>query len=93
MNLLLAYGSKFEIMRAISRMAGRSIDIEKFLFVKEPLDLIIRTGGQRRLSNFMLYQACYAEIYFSDTLWPEFSRKEFDNIMKWYFAQQKKFGQ
>lgn len=56
------------------------------------MDLIIRTGGQRRLSNFLLYQAAYSEIYFSDTLWPDFSRKEFEKILRWFWKQEKRFG-
>jgi len=66
--------------------------IDKMLMVKEPIDLVIRTGGQRRLSNFMLYQASYAELYFTDTLWPDFTKKEFDHVIKWYWQQQKNFG-
>jgi len=92
-NIMLAYGSKFEIADAVRKMANKPLGtLEKFLLVKEPLDLVIRTGGQYRLSNFMLYQASYAEIYFSKTLWPEFSRKEFDKIMDWYYEQVRKWG-
>jgi len=90
---MLAYGSKFEIDNAVKNIVKKPLEsIDKFLMVKEPLDLIIRTGGQRRLSNFMLYQASYAEIYFTDTLWPEFSKQEFDKIMEWYQEQVKNFG-
>jgi len=93
LNIMLAYGSKFEINRAIKEVIKKPIKtIDKTLLVKEPLDLIIRTGGQCRLSDFMLYQASYAEIYFSNTLWPEFTKKEFDKIIKWYYEQQKNFG-
>ncbi|MEM5798400.1 MAG: polyprenyl diphosphate synthase [Candidatus Aenigmatarchaeota archaeon] len=93
LNILLAYGSKFEINHAIKKIVKTPIKtIDKALFISQPLNLIIRTGGQQRLSNFMLYQASYAEIYFSKTLWPDFTKKEFDKIMRWYFAQQKKFG-
>ncbi len=93
LNIMLAYGSKFEIDNAVKSVVKKPIEtVDKFLMVKEPLDLVIRTGGQRRLSNFMLYQASYAEIYFTDTLWPEFSKKEFDKIIKWYWEQQKNFG-
>jgi undecaprenyl diphosphate synthase len=60
--------------------------------VNRPADLIIRTGGQQRLSNFLLYQAAYAEIYFSDTLWPDFSKKDFEKILKWFWEQERKFG-
>ncbi len=93
LNFLLAYGSKFEITDAFRRMAKRPISaIDRFLMVKEPLDLVIRTGDQYRLSNFMLYQAGYAEIYFSKTMWPDFTKEEFRKIMKWYYRQKRKFG-
>ncbi len=93
LNFLLAYGSKFEISNAIRKVAKKPMGaIDRFLMVKEPLDLIIRTGDQCRLSNFMLYQAGYAEIYFSKTMWPDFTKGEFDRIMKWYYSQKRKFG-
>ena len=93
LNIMLAYGSKLELNNAMKNVVGKPLQtIDNFLMVKEPLDLVIRTGGQHRLSNFMLYQASYAELYFTDTLWPEFTRKEFDKIMKWYREQKKKFG-
>jgi undecaprenyl diphosphate synthase len=93
LNFLLAYGSKFEINNAMKKIIKKPFTkLDKSLYVNQPLDLVIRTGKAHRLSNFMLYQASYAEIYFSDTLWPEFSRKEFDKIMSWYFNQQRKFG-
>jgi undecaprenyl diphosphate synthase len=93
LNFLLAYGSKFEITDAVRKIAKRPISaIDRFLMVKEPLDLIIRTGDQYRLSNFMLYQAGYAEIYFSKTMWPDFTKEEFRKIMKWYYKQRRKFG-
>jgi tritrans,polycis-undecaprenyl-diphosphate synthase [geranylgeranyl-diphosphate specific] len=94
LNILLAYGSKFEINNAIREVVKKPIrTIDKALLVREPLDLIIRTGGQYRLSNFMLYQASYAEIYFSQTLWPDFTRAEFRKILRWYYHQQKNFGE
>ncbi len=93
LNIMLAYGSEVEITRAIKNMADKPIKaIERFLLVKEPLDLLIRTGDQFRLSDFMLYQAGYAEIYFSKTMWPDFTEKEFRKIMKWYYEQARKFG-
>lgn len=93
LNIMLAYGSKFEINEAMKEVIRKPFDkLDKALYVKEPLDLVIRTGRQHRLSDFMLYQASYAEIYFSDRLWPEFTRKDFDKIMVWYHEQQRKFG-
>ena len=93
LNIMLAYGSKLELNNAVKKVVAKPLQsIDNFLMVKEPLDLVIRTGGQHRLSNFMLYQASYAELYFTDTLWPEFTKKEFDSIIKWYWDQEKKFG-
>ena len=100
LNIMLAYGSKFEIIEAARTAFNKSVktvpSVEKlfnqFLLVPEPVDLVIRTGGQRRLSNFLLWQAAYAELYFTDTLWPDLSRKEFEKILRWYIGQKKKFG-
>ncbi|UCD03301.1 MAG: di-trans,poly-cis-decaprenylcistransferase [Candidatus Aenigmatarchaeota archaeon] len=94
LNIMLAYGSKLEINEAVKEVIRKPFEkLDKALYVKEPLDLVIRTGKQHRLSNFMLYQASYAEIYFCDKLWPDFTRKDFDHIMRWYHEQQRKFGQ
>ena len=93
LNILLAYGSRLEIKRAMKETMRKPFDrLDKALYVKEPLDLVIRTGNQHRLSNFMLYQASYAEIYFSEKMWPDFTRKDFDEVMDWYHEQQRKFG-
>jgi len=93
LNIMLAYGSKFEINQAVKEVIRKPFEkLDKALYVKEPLDLVIRTGNQHRLSNFMLYQASYAEIYFSEKMWPEFTRKDFDKVMRWYHEQHRKFG-
>jgi undecaprenyl diphosphate synthase len=100
LNILIAYGSHSEILSTIKKMLKmgvkaipplRDVFID-YLKINKPVDLIIRTGGQCRLSNFLLYQAAYSEIYFTDTLWPDFSRKEFEKILKWFWEQQRKFG-
>jgi len=100
LNILLAYGSKFEIVRGIKKLLNKGIHkvplaedaFQKLLMVNQPVDLLIRTGGQHRLSNFLLYQAAYAEIYFTDTLWPDFTKKEFEKILRWFKKQKRKFG-
>ncbi len=93
LNIMLAYGSKFEINRAVKEVIKRPVNtIDRFLMVREPLDLVIRTGGQHRLSNFMLYQASYAELAFTKKLWPEFTKRDLKRIMEWYFEQQRRFG-
>ena len=55
-------------------------------------DLFIRTGGERRISNFLLWQLAYTELYFTDILWPEFDQDEFDKALDWYANRQRRFG-
>lgn len=100
LNILIAYGSHSEILSSIKKIVKAGVKaipplrdtFVNYLKINKPVDLIIRTGGQRRLSNFLLYQAAYSEIYFSDTLWPDFSKKEFEKIMRWFWVQERKFG-
>jgi tritrans,polycis-undecaprenyl-diphosphate synthase [geranylgeranyl-diphosphate specific] len=102
LNFLVAYGGKSEIVNAVKKLAEELIrhgkieitekDLEKYLYVPQPLDLIIRTGGYQRLSNFLLWQASYAEIYVTKTLWPDFSKKEFMEALRWFSRQQRNFG-
>jgi len=100
LNILLAYGSQFEIINSARKLVKKGIStvppvedsFRKFLMVSEPVDLIIRTGGEHRLSNFLLYQSAYAEIYFSDALWPAFSKKEFKKILTWYRNRERRIG-
>ena len=61
-------------------------------FGSEP-DLLIRTSGEFRLSNFMLYQLAYTELYFSDVLWPDFSKKDFEAALKSYQKRERRYGQ
>ncbi|MDT7859160.1 MAG: polyprenyl diphosphate synthase [Candidatus Aenigmarchaeota archaeon] len=102
LNFLVAYGGKSEIVNAVKKLAEEVIkhgkieitekDIEKHLYVPQPLDLVIRTGGYQRLSNFLLWQASYAEIYVTKTLWPDFSKKEFMKALRWFSQQKRNFG-
>lgn len=57
-----------------------------------PVDLLIRTSGEQRLSNFLLWQCAYAELYFTQTLWPDFGREEFDKALQWYANRERRFG-
>jgi len=102
LNVLVNYGSQGELRKAIAKAIRSAIGkkiritpkvIQKNLMVGKPLDLIIRTGGDHRLSNFLLWQAAYAEIYFTDTLWPDFSKREFLNIIEWFNHRQRRFGE
>lgn len=102
LNLLVAYGSRFELVQTIKKIVEKAIksgkleisekDIEANLLVPVPVDLIIRTGGYSRLSNFLLYQAAYAEIYVTKVLWPDFNKKELIKAIKWFNSVNRKFG-
>jgi undecaprenyl diphosphate synthase len=59
--------------------------------VTEP-DLLIRTGGEQRISNFLIWQLAYSELYFVDTLWPDFSDKDFESALNWFAGRQRRFG-
>ena len=56
------------------------------------VDLMIRTGGESRISNFLLWQSAYAELYFSEILWPDFRRNEFLKALDWFGLRQRRFG-
>ncbi|MCA3227830.1 MAG: undecaprenyl diphosphate synthase family protein, partial [Burkholderiales bacterium] len=60
-------------------------------FAPEP-DLLIRTGGEQRISNFLLWQCAYAELYFTHALWPDFSAAAFDEALAWYAQRERRFG-
>jgi undecaprenyl diphosphate synthase len=95
------YGGRWDIAQAARRAvqvggadALGEASIERHLalaFAPSP-DLMIRTGGERRLSNFLLWQLAYAELYFSDVLWPDFDAAELDRALTWYATRQRRFG-
>jgi tritrans,polycis-undecaprenyl-diphosphate synthase [geranylgeranyl-diphosphate specific] len=102
LNIMVAYGGKFELTNAFKKIAEKLLKngriqitqktIEKNLFVSAPIDLVIRTGGMSRLSNFFLWQTAYAEMYVTETLLPDFTKRELIKIIKWYNSVQRKFG-
>ena len=100
LNIALNYGSKEEILNACKLLAlkrNKKITIERFehnLYTKnipDP-DLMIRTGGNRRLSNFLLWQLAYSEIFFVDKLWPDFNDEDFNNIVNKFYNIKRNFG-
>ena len=98
-NICLDYGSRQEIVRAVNAAVaqGRFVDEASFSALLQTgglpdPDLIIRTGGEVRLSNFLLYQAAYAELYFSNKMWPEFSRRDLEKAIENYSARDRRFG-
>lgn len=96
-SLALNYGSQDEIVRALNKLklskdAITSKMISDELDCKHSVDLLIRTGGDHRLSNFLLWQSAYAELFFTDTLWPDFTRDELEKIIKKFTNIERRFG-
>ncbi|WP_416385158.1 polyprenyl diphosphate synthase [Sphingomonas sp. LY29] len=104
--IALNYGSRSEIVGAARRLADRvskgelaadaideaAMDAELMTSEWPPLDLLIRTSGEKRLSNFLLWQAAYAELLFVDTLWPDFDKACFLGALSDFAARQRRFG-
>ena len=103
LNIAVDYGGRDEILRAVNKFMCANIatsskideaTLRKYSDLKDQPDpdLIIRTGGDQRLSNFMLWHAAYSELSFVDTLWPDFSVQELSSAMKSFDAQNRRFG-
>lgn len=103
LNFAVNYGGKWDIANAVNSLIkekGYDInnpitekDIDDYLTLSNnPPDLLIRTGGDHRLSNFMLWQHAYTELYFTDCLWPNFNEVEFDKAIKYFLNTTRKFG-
>ena len=97
-NLCINYGGRNEIVCAVNdivanggKVTEESLLNAMYVNLPEP-DMIVRTGGHMRLSNFLLYQSAYAELYFTDTLWPDFTKEEFDTIVDIYYGRVRNFG-
>ncbi|MDR3416733.1 MAG: polyprenyl diphosphate synthase [Nevskia sp.] len=99
--LLIAagYGGQWDIAQAAQRLCAEGLPITpanlETRLVTAGLphpDLLIRTGGERRVSNFLLWQLAYSELYFSDVLWPDFDEAEFDKALGWYAGRERRFG-
>ncbi len=96
------YGGRAEIVEATRKFIKSGVKpdaLDEAIFEKHlhtsglpDVDLLIRTGGEKRLSNFLLWQSAYAELYFTDTLWPDFGRSEIDLAMAEYARRQRRFG-
>lgn len=102
LNIALNYGGKKELIEAVKGLIQEGIDIkrinektiDKHLYTKGEPDpeLVIRTGGRIRLSNFLLWQTAYSELYFSKKLWPDFGANDLKKAIVWYKNQQRNFG-
>ena len=97
--LALNYGSKDEILRAIKKLNDQDLEVseenfDKCLDTKDipNVDILIRTSGEVRLSNFLLWQVAYAEMFFTQTYWPDFNEIELDDIISDYMNRERRFG-
>ena len=106
LNIAANYGGRWDIVEVARKLALQVTnqdlkvdDINENLFsqqlslasLPEP-DLFIRTGGEQRVSNYLLWQLAYTELYFTDLLWPEFSQKALDDAINWFEGRQRRFG-
>lgn len=102
LNIALNYGGKKELIEAVKDIVKEGVEVEKIneqiiekhLYTNGQLDpeLVIRTGGRSRISNFLLWQTAYSEFYFTKTLWPDFDGRELKKAIAWYQAQKRNFG-
>lgn len=99
LNVCFNYGGRWDIAQAAARLAAEGSEITEEALqgamamghVPDP-DLLIRTGGESRISNFLLWQAAYAELYFTDALWPDFDEAALDGAIEDYAARERRFG-
>ena len=99
LNIALHYGGKKEIVDTVNKLIKRKKtitvdDIEKNLDTSQfpDVDLLIRTGGEKRISNFLIWQLAYSELYFVDTLWPDFNEGIFIDALYFFQNRERRFG-
>ena len=106
LNLTIAanYGGRWDVMQAfqswqtnnptvsVSELTEQALAAHLSTADMPEVDLLIRTGGEQRISNFLLWQGAYAELYFSDVLWPDFDRQQLDQALAWYAQRTRRFG-
>ena len=107
LNIAVAYGGRWDIVAACRNLAARVVSGElasdaideqalsnelQLAAVPDP-DLLIRTGGEQRVSNFLLWNLAYAELWFTDVLWPEFDKDVFDQALNYFAQKQRRYGQ
>jgi len=106
LNIAANYGGRWDVVNACKQIAAQVSDnktsiqdinetmFDSFMSLSElpAPDLFIRTGGEQRISNFLIWQLSYSELYFVDTLWPDFSDDDFNAALDWYASRQRRFG-
>lgn len=97
-NFAMGYGSRQEIVDAVNKLLKKGIkevsekEFENCLYLKDAPDLLIRPGGELRVSNFLLWQMAYTELYFTERLWPEFTKKDLIKAIESYKKRERRFG-
>ncbi|MDN5874126.1 MAG: polyprenyl diphosphate synthase [Sinobacteraceae bacterium] len=99
LSVAAGYGGRWDVIQAARRVQADGVALDAAAIEARldtapapPPDLLIRTGGEQRLSNFMLWQVAYTELYFTDILWPDFDTDALDAALSWYAARQRRFG-
>ncbi len=106
LNLALSYGSRAEIVKAVKSISKKVVNNELkvenidektinnhlYTFSLPDVDFLIRTSGEKRISNFLLWQIAYAELYFTPTLWPDFKKQDFFEAIKEYQRRERRYG-
>lgn len=100
LNMCINYGSQLEIVDTVNSLLSsniKKVDVKSFkkhLYLPDmqDIDLLIRTGGEQRISNFLLFQAAYSELYFSDKLWPDFNRQDLWAAIEEFNTRNRRFG-
>ena len=104
LNIAINYGGKWDIVQACKKLALKvrdgDLDLERIdeelfnhaLVLDEGVDLLIRTGGERRISNFLLWQCAYSEFYVTDLLWPDFNEQALFDAIDYYLGRERRFG-
>ncbi len=97
-NFAMGYGSRQEIVDAVNKLLKKGIkevgekEFENYLYLKDAPDLLIRPGGELRVSNFLLWQMAYTELYFTERLWPEFTKKDLIKAIEDFKCRERRFG-
>ena len=100
LNIAVNYGGRADIVHAVNRLIGEGKkevtedDITGALYTAHSPspDLIVRTGAEKRISNFLLWDCAYSELYFTDVLWPDFGEKELDGCIEDYYGRKRRYG-
>lgn len=100
LNIAINYGSRGEIIKAINEIIKEGVsEVNEEIFASHlytkglpDVDLVVRTSGECRLSNFLLYQSAYAELYFTEVLWPDFNGDELVKAIEWFNGRERRYG-